>query len=193
MRDRPKPKSPQASSVGSGSNLLRVTVQVGDRRFDEDLAEQAVIAPNIEAIDEGLASNPGRYAEWAMLAVEAQKEYDAIKGNIAVVDVDIKDVEARIYLEITDASVPPGGKAPTIPTIQALVQVDPRRLALVRRKQELEAALLTAKGTFDTLKVGKETIGEQKKDSLLELARNLRQEAQTQLSVRADQFKPGGR
>jgi hypothetical protein len=170
------------------SNLMRVTVQVGERRFDEDLAAQALITPNIEAFNEALATHPSRYAEWAMLEALARAEFDRIGGSVAVLDADLKELEARVYLEIlrsSDAKL-------TVDGVKARVISDERRLALVKRGQEFEAARLEAKGNLDKITVGRKTM-EEKRESLLELARNWRQEMQGKLTVNTQQFKPGGR
>lgn len=172
----------------TASNLMRVTVQIGDRRFDEDLAAQALIAPNVEALNDALATNPSRYAEWAMLEALARSEHDQIGGRVNVLDADIKELEARVYLEILDDI----GTKPTVDAIKARVITDPRRLALVKVRQEMEAAQVEAKGNLDKITVGRKTM-EEKRESLLELARNWRQEMQGKLTVNTQQFKPGGR
>lgn len=176
----------------AASNLMQVTVQVGDRRFDEDLAAQALIAPNVEALNEALATNPSRYAEWAMLEALARAEHDALVGNVSRLESDIKELEARTYLRILDEAAAEGGKGPTVDAVKARVIIDPARLALVRRRQELEVAQLEAKGNLDKITVGRKTM-EEKRESLLELARNWRQEMQGKLTVNTQQFKPGGR
>lgn len=168
------------------NNLMRVTVQVGSRRFDEDLATQALIVPDVEALNEALATNPSRYAEWAMLEALARAEHDRIGGSISVLDSDIKELEARIYLEVLSR------ERATVDAVKAAVITDSRRLALVKRRQELEAAQVEAKGNLDKITVGRKTM-EEKRDSLLELARNWRQEMAGKLTVNVDQFKPGGR
>lgn len=176
------------------SNLMRVTVQIGERRFDEDLAQQAMITPNIDALNDALATNPSRFGEWAMLEALARAELDEVKGNLSVLDSDIKDLEAVIYLEKVappDPS-PAGWKPPTVDAIKASVTVDERRRALVARRQELEVAARESKAALDKLSVGRETI-EQKKDSLIAICSNWRTEMQTQLSVNANKYRPDGR
>jgi len=192
-RAEPSDEGMQPPAQPSPISLMRVTVQIGDRRFDEDLATQAMITPNIDALDDALAKNPSRYAEWAMLEALAESEVGDIRKQINVLDTDIKELEARIYLEVIAAPVPAGAKPPTVDAIKAVVTIDPRRIDLVRRKQELEGAELTARGNADKIKVGRKTM-EEKKDSLLELARNWRQQMQTQLSVgqNPEKFRPGG-
>lgn len=197
---RATPEEIKAAGIGQGgtvtegpvgketSNLMRVTVQIGERRFDEDLAAQAFIAPNVEALNEALSTNPSRYAEWAMVEALARAELDKVIGNTAVLDADLKELEARIYLEILEG---PTAK-PTVDAIKAKVIIDPRRLALVKLQQELDAVRIGAKGNLDKIAVGRKTM-EEKRDSLLELARNWRQEMQGKLTVNTQQFKPGGR
>lgn len=180
----------KSASQGSGS-LMQVIVSVAGRTYDEDLASQAFIAPNIAALNDALATNPSRYAEWAMLEALAKKEVADIDGKIAVLDSDIKEREAQAYLDIVN-NVPLGGKAPTVDAIKATVTVDPQRIDLVRKKQALDASRLVAQDNQSKLGVGRKTM-EEKKDSLLELSRNWRQEMQTQLTVNAEKFKPGGR
>jgi hypothetical protein len=172
--------------------LMRVTVQVGARRFDEDLAAQAMITPNIEAVNDALAKNPSRFAEWAMLEALARAEYDEIVSNIAAVDSDTKEVEAMIYLEILDQPSVAGVKAPTVDGIKAMVAVDPRRIELSRRRRDLETVRLAAKGNLEKLAVGRKTL-EEKKDSLIAIASNWRSEMATRLQVNMQTFKPGGR
>jgi len=177
-----------------GPGLMRVTVQIGPRRFDEDLAAQAMIRPDVQSLNEAMATNPSRFAEWAMLEALAISECDAISGQIKRLDTDVKDREARAYLEIVGA-VPVGQKPPTIPEITAMVQTDASRVELVRRRQELDAALLDSEDSKRKLSVGRKTM-EERKESLLALASNWRKEMDGKLAAGikdTSQFKPGGR
>lgn len=177
------------------SSLMKVTVQIGDRRFDEDLATQAFIAPDLAGIDKALETGPARFAEWAMLKALAQTEHDDIKGNIGVIETQIKDCEAQAYLDVVNAPV---GPKPTVDAVKAMVQVDPRRLALVARKQALEVELRASADRVRILEVGKETMKD-RKDYVIERARDARQEMQSKMSVPLpagtdmSQFRPGGR
>lgn len=172
--------------------LLRVTVEIGDRKYDEDLATQASITPNIEALNDALATNPARYAEWAMLEALAREELDALIGNVDSIDVDIKEREARAYLDVLTPpeDAPPSWKPPTVDAIKATVIIDPQRLALVAARRKLEAARIEAKSAVEKVAVGRKTM-ERQQDSLLSLATNWRQEMQTQLSVTASRYRPG--
>lgn len=169
-------------------NILRVTVQIGSRRFDEDLATQARIAPNIDALNEALATNPGRFAEWAMLEALARSQWEDIVGRIENVDADIKDEEARAYLAIVE-SVAQGDKPPTVDAIKARVQLSPRRMELAAQRRELKAAALAAKDAMERLIVGRKTM-EHRKDSLLALASDWRKEMDGRLQVRETGPRP---
>lgn len=177
-----------------GPGLMRVTVQIGPRRFDEDLAAQAAIRPDVQSLNDAMANTPSRFAEWAMLEALAITECDAISGQIKRLDTDVKDREARAYLEIVN-SVPAGQKPPTIPAIEAMVQTDAARTELVLRRQELEVALLDAEDSKRKLSVGRKTM-EERKESLLALASNWRKEMDGKLAAGikdTSQFKPGPR
>jgi hypothetical protein len=175
--------------------LMRVTVQIGDRRFDEDLARQLFIAPDLGGIDEALETGPARQAEWAMLAALARTEHDEIKGAIGVIETQIKDQEAKTYLEVVAAAI---GPKMTVDAVKAMVQIDPARLALVAQKQEMEQKLREAADSLRVLEVGKETMKD-RKDYVIERARDARAEMQARMSVRMpegesiDRYKPGGR
>lgn len=176
-------------------NLMRVSVQVGARRYNEDLAAQVAISPDPETFNASLAINPSRFAEWAMLEALSITEREEIRNRVATLETDIKEREARAYLEVVERPVPIGGKAPTVDAIKALVVIDPARLALVRQRQELETGLLTVEDNTRKLNVGRRAI-EEKRDSLMELARNWRKEMDGKLQVRGDEdkskFRPGG-
>jgi len=185
------PAEVKKPAQGPGS-LMRVVVEVAGRTYDEDLASQAFIAPNVGALNDALATNPSRYAEWAMLEALAKSEGADIDGKVAVLATDVKEREAQAYLDIVNAYASSGEKPPTVDAIKAMVMVDVKRIEMVRRQQALEAARLVSQDNQNKLAVGRKTM-EEKRDSLLELSRNWRQEMQTQLTTNAEKFKPGGR
>lgn len=174
--------------------LMRVVVTVGDRRFDEDLSAQTFIASNLAGIDEALETGSARTAEWAMLAALAETERDEIKNNVAVLDTQIKDRESQVYIEVYNTAPKP----PTGDAIKAFVQTDPARLALVAQKQALTVELLAAADRHRVLEVGRD-IMKDRKDYVIERARDARAEMQAKMSVRLpegetlDRYKPGGR
>ena len=170
-------------------NVLRVNVQIGPRRFDEDLAVQASIAPDIDGLNKALAENPSRYAEWAMLEAIARSRWEEIQGYISNLDSDIKELEARLFLDGRD-TVEPGSKPPTVDVLKAMIVLNPERLALSERRKELERDALAAKDAMERLIVGRKTI-EQRRDSLLALASNWRQEMNTRLQINLPKPAPG--
>lgn len=184
--------SDKGTTKEPAKNLLRVTVQIGDRRFDEDLAAQAMISPNVEQVNEALATNPGRFAEWAMLETLARTERDEIAAKVTLLDADIKTLEARVYLEVVNAPAVPGVKTPTVDGIKALVQVDTRRLALVERREVMQGAERDADAALGQISVGRKTI-EEKRESLLALASNWRKEMDGRLTVNSQAFRPTSR
>jgi len=179
----------------TSKGFMRVTVQIGERRFDEDLSAQLLLAPGLGEINRALETGAARQGEWAMLAAFAETERDEIKGNIGVIETQIKDREAEAYLNVINAPV---GPKPTVDAIKAMVQLEPGRLALVARKQELEVQLRAANDRLRILEVGVDTL-KARKDYVIERARNMREEMQSKMGVSVpageslDKFRPGGR
>lgn len=174
--------------------LMRVVVTIGSRQYDEDLSAQLFLAPDLGGIDAALETGAARQGEWAMLAAAARTEHDKIKANIAIKETQIKDQEARAYLDAYNS----GTKPPTVDAIKAYVQLDVTRLGLVGEKQKLEAELLAAADRLRVLEVGRDTLKD-RKDYIIERARDAREEMKSRMSVRLpegetiDRFKPGGR
>lgn len=174
--------------------LMRVTVQIGDRRFDEDLGTQLFIAPDMAGIDKALETGAARQAEWAMLVAFARTEHDEIKANIGIVETKIKDREAVALITVVSN---PTVKF-TVDAVKAMVQIDPQRLELVAAKQELESALREAADRLRVLEVGKESMKD-RKDYVIERARDMRQEMQAKMNVPVpaggdlSSYRPGGR
>lgn len=176
------------SSPARSTNLMRVTVEVAGRRYDEDLADQATVRPDVESVNDALASLPARFSEWAMLEALAKGEVNAISGQINVLQSDIKVLEAQLYLKYVGTG--------TVDAIKAMVTTADERLALVRRMQDLATAQVAAEENAAKIAVGRKTM-EEKRECVIELARNWRQEMQGRLIVNdpkdMGKFKPGGR
>jgi hypothetical protein len=187
---RPGESTEDGKNSPPGSRL-RVTVEVAGRKYDEDLAAQAFVAPNVDALNDALATNTSRYAEWAMLEALAKSEGADIDGKIWRLETDIKEREAQVYLDTVNATALTGGK-PTVDAIKAMVTLDPRRLELVRQRQALEDGRIVSQDNQNKIAVGRKTM-EEKRECLLELARNWRQEMQGKLTVNAERYKPGSR
>lgn len=177
------------------NDFLKIAVEIGAQRFEEDLAVTALIEPNIDALNEGLSKNPGLFAKWAMLEACARAVNDAATGAIATLDADLKDLEGKLFIKWSTRL--PGsseGRGPTLDSIKSAVSQDPERLTLVERRRQLTVEAQEAKSSLDYITVGRKTI-EQRRDSLLELSRNWRAEMERGLSVAqrkaVDQFRPG--
>lgn len=176
------------------ADLLRVKGEIKDKKgqsliYDQDLATQASIIPDIEKLNLALATNPGRFAEWAMLEAMARAEWDAAVGKVNDLGTELKDVEAALQIEFVGQG--------TVSFLAAKVQIDPRRQAKATEIREAEGVVRQKKDQLETMIVGRKTL-EQKRDSLLALASNWRQEMQTGLGVRgnpgdADRYRPGSR
>lgn len=177
------------TSTDSPKGFMQVTVQIGERRFDEDLSAQLLITPTVEGIDSALETGASRQGEWGMLCAFAETERDEIKANIGILDGQIKDTEAGVLLEVT------GAQKMTVDQAKAMVQIDPRRALLVIRKQALEVELRAAADRLRILEVGYSSLKD-RKDYVIERARNMRQEMQSKMTVadpNLDRFRPGGR
>lgn len=168
---------------GVQGNVLRVLVEIGGETFDEDLKLQAMIEPNIDALNEALSKNPGLFAKWAMLEAKARVQYDAGIGSLNALDAEIKDLEARLFGKYQEfLSTPSGGRGPTIDAVKSRVADDPELVTLYAKRKQLAIGVIEAKASLELLIVGRRTI-EQKRDSLLALASNWRQEMERGLAV----------
>jgi hypothetical protein len=145
------------------SNVKPVPVTIQTKGFNFDLSEQAAIATNYDALSEAIASNPGRYAVWGMLEAEARKVYEALASKLEI-------LEAELFEEYRASIGSP------VDAIKACVKKDPRRVSL-------QEDVLEAKANAEKLLAARRTIGEQKKDSLLALASNMRAEMQSRTGM----------
>jgi len=143
------------------SDIKPVPVTVNTKGFDYDLSKQAEIATNYDALNEALATNPGRYAVWGVLEASARKVHEALESKLDI-------LEAELFEEYRASIGSP------VDAIKANVKKDPRRV-------KLQEDVLEAKANVELLLVGRKTIGEQKKDSLLALASNIRAEMQSRI------------
>src|SRR5689334_12750115 len=135
------------------ASLLRVTVEVEGRRFVEDLGQQALITPDADSVNDALATTPGRYAVWAMLEAVARRRCDDLKRRVDTAQSDLKELEARIGVELTVDSAP----KLTVDGVKFRVATDPRRLAVVKAIQTLQLELVEADDSREKLAVGRRT------------------------------------
>lgn len=142
---------------------MKAPVTVRTEGFQWDLSSQAVIDTNYDALNEAISKNAGLYAVWGVLEARARREYDDLVTRLEV-------LEAELFEEYRASIGSP------VDAIKACRTKDPRRVALA---MEVNAA----KEALELLMVGKKTIGEQKKDTLLAIASNYRAEMQSRLSL----------
>lgn len=163
---------------------LQVSVRVNadPTRFSADLSSEAQIATNYEALNEGIATNPGKFAIWAVMEANARKVHDALVGKLNDEKIKMSELESALTLEFAGTG--------TIPVVAAKVAIDPRRVAKQKELQVVEAEIREAKSDLELLAAGRKTM-EQKRDSLLALASNWRQEMQNRIQLRAEQSRPG--
>ena len=143
--------------------MNRPNITVKTEGFDFNLSTQAIVDLNYEALNEDIAKNPGRYAVWGVLEARARREHDDLTTRLEV-------LEAELFEQYRASIGSP------VDAIKASVKKDERRVALAL---EVNAA----KEALELLMVGKRTIGEQKKDSLLAIASNYRAEMQGNIRI----------
>lgn len=138
-------------------------ITVKTEGFDWNLSNQATIDTNYAALNEAIAKNPGLFAVWGVLEARARRAHDDLTTRLEV-------LEAELFEEYRATIISP------VDAIKASVKKDPRRVAL---SLEVNAA----KESLELLGVGKKTVGDQKKDSLLAIASNYRAEMQGRITV----------
>mgnify|MGYP001615049458 CR=1 FL=1 len=154
--------------MGKADNgILKVSVTIGARRFEEDLAAQAATAPDIEGLNRNLAEHPGRFAEWAMLEALARQQCEELDARVKFLDAELFE-KYQATLSVTVAK-------PTLDAIKARVTMDSRMVAL-------SAEARGARASLEQLTVGRQTM-QMKRDTLLALASNWRAEMDSNLVI----------
>jgi hypothetical protein len=146
---------------------LKVQVQIGPRRFEEDLSGSVAAASNYVVMNEELAGNDGRFAVWAMLEVTARRLFDDAQADAERLDAQLYE---RYWGELSDVAASARGTL-----VKSRVTQDQTMIDMRLRVRE-------AKEQLDTVSAGRKTI-EKRGDYLIEVARNFRQEMQQRLSV----------
>lgn len=142
---------------------MNAPVIVRTEGFDWNLSNQAVVDTNYAALNEAISKNPGLYAVWGTLEARARRAYDDLVTRLEV-------LEAELFEQYRASIGSP------VDAIKASVKKDPARVAAALAVNE-------AKETLELLTIGKKTIGEQKKDSMLALASNYRAEMGSRISI----------
>jgi len=152
--------------------LLKIRVELGGRVYEEDLEPQAFINPDLDGLNKALAEHPGRFAWWAMLETYARATFEELSTQLETLDATLFNRYQRQLAE----EVPEGSKkGPTLDSIKALVTLDKDRKTLVDR-------IAQTKQDFEQVTVGRQTM-QQRKDSLIAIASNLRAEMDTWLAI----------
>lgn len=174
-RARPAPKDgdtppakPSATHVIADVGLLRVTVEMGGRTYQEDLRDQALIETDFDGINAALSEHAARFAWWAMLAARA-----AAKARRARRLYERVKAEAYARLERDLERL---GKKTTVVAIESAMRSDEKVIAAQQVADDAE-------DQSETLVVARQTM-QARKDALLELARNFRSASDQGLEVR---------
>lgn len=156
--------------------LMKVRVELGDQVFDLDLSSETRIDTDLEGLNQALANIAGQIAKWGMIEQMARRLVDRLESSLEV-------MEAAKYKYYTERLTERGQKA-TVDAIRSQIVLDEERQALAEQ-------LADARHNQGVVVVGRQAMVH-KKDSLMELARNLRAEMDNQLAVArkrmADQF-----
>jgi hypothetical protein len=142
---------------------MKAPVTVRTEGFDFNLSNQAEIDSNYSALNDAISKNPGLYAVWGVLEARARRVYDDLVTRLEV-------LEAELFEQYRASIGSP------VDAIKACMKKDERRVTA-------SLAVNEAKETLELLTVGKKTIGEQKKDSMLALASNFRAEMGSRISI----------
>ena len=126
----------------------------------------AVDAANL---NEELARQPALFSRWAVLAVEARAERDKLEEALKVVD-------AQLDAEFRQEAVETGEKV----TEKKLFS----KILLDSRHTQAMENCLEARSTADIIQVGAREAFSQRKDCLISLAANLREEFDAELYIK---------
>lgn len=160
------------STSTEGDPLLKISVSIGGKLYEEDLNPSVDINLDIVSLNTMLSENPGRFAWWAMLEALARYEQDMLQNQLESLEADLF---IRYQSELS--TVDDRGKAsrPTIENIRSHVVVDLDRATIVDKLSE-------AKKNLGQITVGRQSI-QHCKDSLITIASNMRAEMENQVSV----------
>ena len=133
----------------------------------EEFAQQLKI--DLGNLNDELMKQPGRFSRWAVLAVEARAERDNMEESLKVVD-------AQLDAEFRKEAVEAGDKI----TEKKLFS----KILLDSRHTQAMDNCLEARKDADILQVGAREAFSQRKDCLISLAANLREEYDSDLHMK---------
>lgn len=162
---------------GSDADLLRVHVTLGNREYAQDLGFDAQIPNDLDGLNTALANHPGRFAWWAMIEAVARAQHEERVAQLARLGAELFAIHSKILLDKMQADRSGKTKGPTLDAINSAVILDARHVAA-------QAAVAAAKLALDQVSVGRQTM-QQRKDTLLAIASNMRAEMDNRLMVRS--------
>lgn len=124
---------------------------------------------DVANLNEELMKQPALFSRWGVLAVEARAERDKLEENLKVVD-------AQLDAEFRQEAVEAGEKI----TEKKLFS----KILLDCRHAEAMESCLDARSTADVIQVGAREAFSQRKDCLISLAANLREEHDADLFIK---------
>lgn len=149
-----------------GDPVLQVSVTVGGELYEANLEEE--LAVTRQSLDDECIKQAGKFSWWAVLAENAKVERDCAKERMSLVsaelDAEIRDEWAESGEKITDKKV---------------------AAAVERhgRYQETVEAYHEACRVYGVLDVARQAFA-QRKDMLVTLAANARQEQEAEVSIK---------
>jgi hypothetical protein len=152
-----------------GPELLKVAIAWEGQVIEQDLNSDVTFENDPDGLNKALTEQTSRFAWWAMLQTRAKK-------RVATLERDIKVKRATVMIEgkLRAASA-------TVDILKAMVEVDPE-------VERLERALIEAESDLQAVTVGRDSMKE-RKDSLLAVASNMREEMDHGLRVLTPQAR----
>lgn len=157
MRPAPSDQKP------IGQELLKVSITWEGQQIEQDLNSDVTFENDPDGLNKALTEQTSRFAWWAMLQTKAKK-------RVAILERDLKVKRATVMIE---AKI----KTPSLTekVLMAVVEADPE-------VERLELELIEAESDLQATTVGRDSMKE-RKDSLLAVASNMREEMDHGLRV----------
>jgi len=152
-----------------GQELLRVSITWEGQQIEQDLNSDVTFENDPDGLNKALTEQTSRFAWWAMLQTRAKK-------RVAILERDLEVQRARVLIE----SKIKAEKA-TVDVLKAMVEMDPE-------VERLERELIEAESDLQATTVGRDSMKE-RKDTLLAVASNMREEMDHGLRVLTPQAK----
>lgn len=165
VKMRPAP----ADEKPIGTELLKVSITWEGQQIEQDLNSDVTFENDPDGLNKALTEQTSRFAWWAMLQTKAKK-------RVAILERDLKVKRATVLInaKIQTPSM-------TEKVLMAVVEADPE-------VEKLERQLIEAESEVQSTTVGRDAMKE-RKDSLLAVASNMREEMDHGLRVLTTQAK----